>query len=41
MIAPSLEAISTQLESPNLGDHMVALASLHHIISAEEASTFD
>ncbi len=36
MAAPSLQEISTQLESSNLRDRMVALASLRHI-AAEDA----
>lgn len=36
MAVPSLEEISTQLDSPNLRDRMVALASLKDV-PAEEA----
>jgi HEAT repeat protein len=36
MAALSLELISTQLESPNLRDRMVALANLRHV-SADDA----
>ncbi|MHC5832263.1 MAG: HEAT repeat domain-containing protein, partial [Nostoc sp.] len=36
MATLSLQEISTQLESPNLRDRMVALANLRHV-SAEDA----
>ena len=35
MAALSLELISTQLESPNLRDRMIALASLRDVSAAE------